>query len=721
MRPCSIALLPVACSVPLLAAACASGSRGDAEPVPLRAPDAATQRVAGRTAADPHLLGRLWTFEEPPLDAWKAAYDFAPDERWLERVQRAAVRVGEYCSGAIVSPDGLILTTQSCVRECITATSGERDDLARGVNPRSLQQERQCPGLHIDQLVGARDVTDDVRPAQTTAGDQEEERARIAEIERNCGVETGRVCQVARLWNGARLRLYQYQRHRTVKLAFAPELQVAQFAGDDAYLAWPRHSLDFALLRVYDSAGRSPARTPAHFVLRGAPPREDEPMFVAASPISTRRLATVAQLTYERDSRQPQNLLLLQSLAHILDAIDEDPEAMHMVRDDMYNVRGSLEITRGQLRALQDSLVAGARLSWENHVRARVEAEPTLRARYGDVWDRIAAIQATKARLGPRMNAANMQIIGAPHLIYGVDLRRYLRALAQAPDQRPQSLTPEYLARLEEFLTGETRVSEALARRFLGIHVTLVQTWIAADDPIHTTLIRPGEDATSTVQRVADATKLLDPAYRRALIKGGLAALADATDPLLRHAILLDSLHEELSATWRVLTEEEQHERRRLGEAVLATFDTPVASDATFAPRLADGTVRTYLQNDVRVPTYTTFYGLYERAQVFAGDPASALPQSFQRRRQEVDLTTPLDFIITADAFPSGGAVVDRDGLLTGIVLDANREHLANRFVFLGGDGRAIAIHTAAVVEALASIYRVDRIVRAIQIRKDKQ
>jgi hypothetical protein len=97
-----------------------------------------------------------------------------------------------------------------------------------------------------------------------------------------------------------------------------------------------------------------------------------------------------------------------------------------------------------------------------------------------------------------------------------------------------------------------------------------------------------------------------------------------------------------------------------------------------------------------------------------------ALPESFQRRRQEVDLSTPLDFIITADAFPSGGAVVDREGMLTGILIGSNREHLANSFVFLGGDGRAIAVHSAAVIEVMASVYRVDRIVRAIQIRKEK-
>jgi hypothetical protein len=234
-------------------------------------------------------------------------------------------------------------------------------------------------------------------------------------------------------------------------------------------------------------------------------------------------------------------------------------------------------------------------------------------------------------------------------------------------------------------------------------------------------LIQPGEVAAAALERVTSQSKLLDPAYRRALLKGGLGVLEDAKDPLLHHAMLLDSLHEELVSVWRVLAEKEQHERRRLGEAVLATFDTPVASDATFAPRLADGTVRTYLQNDEPVPTYTTFYGLYERAQVFSADPASSLPESFQRRRGEVNLSTPLDFIITADALPSGGAVVDREGLLTGIVLDTNPQHLANRFVFLGGDGRAIAIHSAAVIEALASIYRADRIVRSIQIRKEKQ
>jgi hypothetical protein len=722
MTRCSTVLPRVACYAPLLVFACASGSRAGGEHRVMRSPDAATRRVAERTTAGPELLGRLWTFEEPPLEEWKATYDFTPDARWLERVKLAAVRIGEYCSGAIVSPDGLVLTTQSCVRECITATSTRgSDDLTRGVNARSLQHERLCPGLYIDQLVGARDVTSEVRPAGGADGDQEGESARSAEIERSCASDPGRVCEISHLWNGARLRLYEYQRHASVKLVFAPELQVAHYGAGDDDLAWPRHTLDFAILRLYDSAGRSPARTPTHFVLRTAPPREDEPIFVAASPISTWRLATLSQFAYERDIRLPQNELLLQGLADILDAIDEDVEAMHAIRDNMFNVRGSLDITRGQLSALQDTLVAGARMSWENHVRARVAAVPQLHALYGDIWDRIAAIQQTKTRISPRLNATNMQIIGAPHLIYGADLRRYVRAMALPPAQRPSAYTAEYLERLEAFLTAETNVTEALARRFLGVHVAMAQEWIAPDDPIRTTLIEPREDVASTVERITRGSRLLDPAYRRSLLQGGPDALANTNDPLLRHALLLDSLHAVLSASWRALVQEEQHERRRLGEAVLAVFNTPIASDATFTPRLADGMVRTFRQNDANVPTYTTFYGLYERAQVFGADPSRALPESFRRRRQEVDLATPLDFIMTADALPSGGAVIDRDGLLTGIVVGTNRDHLANRFVFREGTGRAVAVHSAAVVEALASVYSADRIVRAIQIRKEKQ
>lgn len=692
-----------ACILPLgLAAACASaGPERASEPW---SPGPAAERVAARAGADPSVFGGLWTVESPPSEDWLYRYGRSPDAEWLGRVGESAVRLGDYCSGVLVSEDGLVLTTQSCVRECISATSSGRDDLVGGVVARSAAEERLCPGLHVDRLLDVRDITQDVE-ARVEAGPPDVlESARadaIARLEKECA-EDGIVCEAAPLWNGARIRLYRYRRASSVKLVLATEAAVA---GADV-LAWPRHALDFAVLRVYDDAGRRALRTRGHLDLRLDPPAEEEPVWVVSNPISTWRLASLAQLWYEGAIRHPQNVRLLQGVGQLLELLADRDESPQAFRDELYNVRGSLAQMRAQLAALEDSAVVGARLAWEREVRRRVAADPDLAERFGDVWDSLASIEERKAVISPRLNASNIRLVGSPHLMYGVDLHRATQ------DRRDGNE-----GRREMFLREDTDIDPDVARGFLGLHVRLIATWIDPDDPIRTSLLRPGESADDALERLLADTRLLDAKTRRRLLAGGATAVAASEDPLLHHAVVVDSIHDVLQGQWTLLLDREARERRRLAAATLAVYgESRVAPDATFSLRVADGVVR---GDDVAsLPAYTTFYGLYERAAVW---PDRELPTSFVRRRNALDLGTPLNFAITADAFGSGGAVVDAEGRLTGIVIGTNEAHVANRFAFVEPRGRAIAVHTAAIVAALSDIYRADRVLRSLEIVKGKQ
>ncbi|MCF8432792.1 MAG: S46 family peptidase, partial [Melioribacteraceae bacterium] len=52
-------------------------------------------------------LGRMWTFDNIPLDKFENEYGFRPTEEWLEDVRMSALQFGRGCSGAFVSADGL--------------------------------------------------------------------------------------------------------------------------------------------------------------------------------------------------------------------------------------------------------------------------------------------------------------------------------------------------------------------------------------------------------------------------------------------------------------------------------------------------------------------------------------------------------------------------------------------------------------------------------------
>jgi V8-like Glu-specific endopeptidase len=72
-------------------------------------------------------------------------------------------------------------------------------------------------------------------------------------------------------------------------------------------------------------------------------------------------------------------------------------------------------------------------------------------------------------------------------------------------------------------------------------------------------------------------------------------------------------------------------------------------------------------------------------------------------------LSTPLNFVYTVDTIGgnSGSPVVNRNGELVGLNFDSNQQKLPNRYLYIDDaeGSRAIAVHSAAIIEALTKLY----------------
>src|SRR5690348_9186881 len=148
------------------------------------AQSASRQAALGQMAAPTYKpeFGTMWTFDAPPIDYWRRTYGFAPDQKWLDHVRLASVRLPN-CSASFVSSRGLVLTNHHCGRSCTAAASPpDSNYIVTGFAARTLADEKKCAGLYVDQLQSIQNVTDRVRGAITASTPAEQAAQRNAVI-----------------------------------------------------------------------------------------------------------------------------------------------------------------------------------------------------------------------------------------------------------------------------------------------------------------------------------------------------------------------------------------------------------------------------------------------------------------------------------------------------------------------------------------------------------
>ena len=92
----------------------------------------------------------MWTFDNLPLKEMQSQYQFTPSADWLAHVEHTALRVKDGCSAAFVSADGLIITNQHCIAECLAALSTPKHDYTSdGFFAHGRDQELRCPQMEM--------------------------------------------------------------------------------------------------------------------------------------------------------------------------------------------------------------------------------------------------------------------------------------------------------------------------------------------------------------------------------------------------------------------------------------------------------------------------------------------------------------------------------------------------------------------------------------------
>ena len=664
-------------------------------------------------------FGTMWTFDAPPLDYWRRTYGFAPDQKWLDHVRLASVRLPN-CSASFVSSRGLVMTNHHCGRDC-TASSSPADSnyIQTGFAARTLADEKKCTGLYVDQLQSIQNVTDRVRAAITgkTPAEQAAQRtAIISQIQTECNQQTQLNCQVVSLYQGGIYSVYRYRRFNDIRLVMAPEADIAFFGGDPDNFTYPRYDLDLTLLRVYENG--QPYMPADYLKWSPAGAIENELVFVVGNPGSTGRLNTIAQMDYLRDVGYPATLAAYKrALAIYAELARTDTSAARRYQNDVFGVANSQKAVTGYRAGLLDTLSMAKKRAFEQELRARIAADPKLQAQYGGTFDAIANAQRELATFSPLLRYYGFG--GGSQLLQLAAGTVRVAEFANAPDSArlPQYRGPG-LDNIRRQILAPVPIDTAYERLAIAAQLRAAQSELPANDPFLRVALA-GKTPEARAAELVRATRLTDPAFRQQLVQGGAAAVQASTDPLIVFARQVDPLNRTQLARANALNAIIATNSERIGQALFAAYGTALPPDATFTLRISDGVVKSFPSNGTIAPYKTTFYGLYERSAAFDDKDPFKLPQRWVDRKTNLDLATPYNFVSTNDIIGgnSGSPVINRNAEVVGLVFDSNIEGVSNRFIFSDAIGRTVSVHSRAIPEALRKMYDGSRIADELQGR----
>ncbi len=661
---------------------------------------AATAAAAFASTAA-HADEGMWTFDNFPEERMREAYGWAPDQAWLDRVQAAAVRLTGGCSASFVSDAGLILTNQHCVASCLFDNSTAATDyLQDGHVANRRSEELPCPGQQAEVVTAITDVTDEVKGAfEGLSGEAltKARDARISEIESaNCTDRETTRCQVVTLFGGGQYKLYQYRKYSDVRLAWAPEARASTFGGDPDNFNFPRYSMDASFLRAYENG--APVATPSHLQWNPRAPQEGEITFVVGNPGSTSRLYTQSQLAFEREVRVPITLTTLSELrGRLISAMDESAKKAREGRDTLNGVENSLKVYIGRTGALGDPDFSAQLAQAETELRERVANNPAI----GDPWSDVeTAIEAYRALYLPA------RFTDPSGTLYG-----YAQALVFAAQERekPNSerlpgYTESALPLTEKRLLDERPVYPWLDTMMMEWSLSKAREYLGVDDD-DTRLLLGRESPEQLAERLVANTRLGDPAVRRQLWDGGLAAVQTSDDPMIQYALRLADRQRALEGRIdEVYSGPLAIAGGKLADARFEAYGDTLYPDATFTLRISYGQVQGWEERGQQIPFMTTMGGTFERA---TGNEPFDLAQAFVASHDEIDINAAYDFVSTNDIIGgnSGSPVIDREGTVIGAAFDGNIHSLGGNYGYDGTLNRTVSVSTDAVQEGLETIY----------------
>jgi hypothetical protein len=666
--------------------------------------------------ASPFDFGRMWTFENPPIEWFDEAYGLDLDQAWFDDVRKSSLRFATWCSASFVSPDGLIMTNHHCSRDVAISiqNAGENFD-NNGFYATQLSDERRAPNLFVEQLIQVADITEDVKQkladAENDAQKAEMTGAALEEI-KNVYAEKENWknlrLQTVSYYSGGKYSLYGYKKYDDIRLVLIPENDLGFYGGDPDNFTYPRYNLDFTFWRAYDENGEPLNTSEFYYEFNPDGIEEGIPVFVVGNPGSTERYRTVAQLEYDRDHRYKYLLRWLTNRRDLLqeeyDAMSTDPEKEREAQEllgTINNLSNSIKAYNGIMKGLNNNHF----MKRKQQIQDQIQAESSGLSYWEDLkneYKKLIPHSWAVSHLGPTPYRGQVFIM--MHQIAQLkenmnredvskkeleEAKASLASMANELDlDRERKLLKMLLTEIkQDIYPGDNTLSRLLDGKSINVYVDYMFK--------KSKMLKSEKDAMKCVSKDKNLTK--------------------SKDDMIKAADILVKRYQEAATAFGASTAKRRALEAKIANQAFKVFGNSLPPDATFTLRISDGVVKPYEYNGTVAPVFTTYFGLYDRhyshGQVFPW----SLPERWQNPSMEL-LKSPLNLVSTNDITGgnSGSALINQKGEAVGLIFDGNIESLPGNFIYDEQYNRTVSVHAGGIYAAMKYIYKADRIINEL-------
>ena len=649
-----------------------------------------------------------------------------------DAISNYVVNFSGFCSGVVVSPDGLVFTNHHCGFSAINAHSTvEHDYMKDGFYARNYVEELPNENMFVSFMKNQQDITDRVN--RLIAGKNAEQTEAAIDSLTNHMTDSVKAIDktlhvtIDPFYEGNKYYATTYQDFPDVRLVFTVPKSMGKFGGETDNWMWPRQTCDFSVFRIYaDPKTNGPAAYskdnvpyhPAHWAPVSLEGYKDKDFAMTVGyPGSTSRYLSSYGIQRRRDIDNTTRVQVRDIKLAIMKKYMDQNEKTRIQYENKYV---------GSANYWKNSMGMNKCIDSIGLIRQKAEYEAKIQKWLDAKTVKDPAVSVDFAKLGKLYETSREPALAQAYwnesfwrtsefLQRTFDLSRGAIEL-QGPKGDPKKQYMQFKDNSDEWnLALDKEMTAAMLKNYAG-HVPARYL----PDFYKTIKDKFGNNYKKYTDWVYANSKLLTKGHKFYNDEKNLK------DPGIQLGVQLIMVYQAIMADLSEKEESIENEEKKLCEAkVQMEMDMPHYSDANFTMRLSYGQVGGYMIGGFNSNYYTTAESIVEKmnrgakVEDYQAEPVMKELMSVKDFGRYADKTTgkmQLCFLTNNDITGgnSGSPMFDGKGRLIGLAFDGNWDSLSSDINFDRNLARCIGVDIRFVLYMMDKWGHADRLLKEI-------